>query len=111
MSIAVFFVSIAVNCTRFSEISTMPFIRGNARHAGRPRIRKVKIPARDKGIKSRRQIAVFKRRAMQLLESQGSSICDTDERRLSHNLFGKGNAAARKRKVIIATTTVMLLLL
>ena len=57
-----FFVSIAVNCTRFSEISTMPFIRGNARHAGRPPKCKVQISADNRGIKTKRILFLRGRR-------------------------------------------------
>ena len=62
VSIAVFFVSIAVNCTRFSESSTMPFIRGNARHAGRPPKCKVQISADNRGIKTKRILFLRGRR-------------------------------------------------
>ena len=62
VSIAVFFVSIAVNCTPFSEISTMPFIRGNARHAGRPPKCKVQISADNRGIKTKRILFLRGRR-------------------------------------------------
>ena len=51
-----------MNCTRFSEISTMPFIRGNARHAGRPPKCKVQISADNRGIKTKRILFLRGRR-------------------------------------------------